>query len=869
MIADVRRVPDSPWFLVTRMDVSEVYAPMRVRQWQIVVLIGVLLFGAAAGVTLIWQRSARTQYKALLEVEKARGQVAHDLEASETRYRRLFEAAKDGILILDADTGQIVDVNPYLVELLGYPREEFLGKYLWDIGLFKDIAASKDSLEELKAREYVRYDDLSLETRDGRKINVEFVSNVYRVDNAKVIQCNIRNITERKQAEERLRASEQEFRALAEAMPQIVWATRPDGWNTYFNQQWVDYTGLTQEESRGAGWNTPFHPDDQQRAMEAWQRATQNGDIYALECRLRRADGAYRWWLVRGVPLRDASGKVLKWFGTCTDIEDIKHATEETRRLLEQGDRDRLALLGILEDQKRSEQALKENTTFLNTLLNAIPVPVFYKDTEGRYTGFNKAFEAFYGKRHQELVGKSVFDIAPRELAEVYHAKDLELFRNPGVQVYDAKMKDGQGKMHDVVYHKATFTDAGGKVSGLIGAILDITERNRNEEEIRRVSTFLDSIIENIPNMIFLKDAEELRFVRFNKAGEELLGQSRGHLIGKNDYDFFPREQADHFVAKDREVLAGGGVLDIPEEPLQTKDRGVRFLHTKKLPIADKDGKPLYLLGISEDITDRKQAEEAVQQLNEELEQRVLDRTAQLEAANKELESFSYSVSHDLRAPLRSIDGFSQAVLEESEKQLSESTLGNLRRVRAAAQQMSRLIDGMLGLARLTRREMRRREVDMGPIAAELVRTLRKTDTGRQVEVEIGKDLVVHGDPDMLKIVVQNLIENAWKFTGKTEKARIEFGVMEQGSDGVMGHPNTPELQNSKTQVFFVRDNGAGFDPAYAGKLFGAFQRLHAESEFSGTGLGLASVQRILLRHGGRIWAEGAVGKGATFYFTV
>ncbi|PKO18905.1 hypothetical protein CVU37_05910 [candidate division BRC1 bacterium HGW-BRC1-1] len=262
------------------------------------------------------------------------------------------------------------------------------------------------------------------------------------------------DITERRRAQESLRAGEHEFRSLAEAMPQIVWATRADGWNIYFNQQWVDYTGLTLEESYGHGWNIPFHPDDRQRAWDAWQNATQNNETYALECRLRGADDTYRWWLIRGVPMCNASGEILKWFGTCTDIEEIK----------------------------LTEEALKERSAFLNTLLSAIPVPIFYKDSAGHYLGINKAFEEFFGKPRDQLLGTSVFDLSPHDLAQVYHAKDTELLQNRGTQVYESQVEDASGALHDVVFHKAPFTDGDDNVLGLIGVILDITERKKAEE---------------------------------------------------------------------------------------------------------------------------------------------------------------------------------------------------------------------------------------------------------------------------------------------------------------------------------------------------------------------------------------------------
>ncbi len=242
------------------------------------------------------------------------------------------------------------------------------------------------------------------------------------------------------------------------------------------------------------------------------------------------------------------------------------------------------------------------------------------------------------------------------------------------------------------------------------------------------------------------------------------------------------------------------------------------------------------------------------QQLNTELEQRVAERTAQLENTNRELEAFSYSVSHDLRTPLRAIDGFSQALLEDYSEQLDKEGQSYLQRVRAATQRMAELIDDLLELSRVTRSEMRQENVNLTILAQQIMDALQKQDVNRQVEFTIAKGLTTVGDPHLIRVALENLLGNAWKFTQKQTEAEIEFGSV---------------IQAEGQTAYFVRDNGAGFDMNYASKLFGAFQRLHAANDFPGTGIGLATVQRIIHRHSGKIWAEGTVNQGATFYFTL
>ncbi|HWN93914.1 MAG TPA: ATP-binding protein, partial [Methylomirabilota bacterium] len=257
--------------------------------------------------------------------------------------------------------------------------------------------------------------------------------------------------------------------------------------------------------------------------------------------------------------------------------------------------------------------------------------------------------------------------------------------------------------------------------------------------------------------------------------------------------------------------------------------------------------------GTSVDIEENKRAEERISQMNVTLEQRVQERTAQLEASNRELEAFSYSVAHDLRAPLRGIDGFNQAVLEDYATNLPQEARDLMQRARQASQRMSQLIDDLLNLSRVARAEMRHQRINLSEIASGIVAELRKNEPERKVMVNIQPGLTATGDDRLLRLVMENLIGNAFKFTRNNAETVIEFGSVERGGN----------------RVLFVRDNGAGFSMDYAGKLFGPFQRLHAATEYPGTGIGLATVHRILGRHGGKIWPEAEEKKGATFYFTL
>ena len=394
-----------------------------------------------------------------------------------------------------------------------------------------------------------------------------------------------------------------------------------------------------------------------------------------------------------------------------------------------------------------------------------------------------------------------------------------------------------------------------GQPERLIAVARDITEVKRTATNLIAANRFLDSLIESLPLIVVVKDAETLQFVRVNQSFEKLNGISTAQVIGKDAHDLYSSAEADYMDAKDREALSGSTVLDIPRQTVETALAGTRIFHTMKMPIFGNDGQPRYLLGISEDITERDLAEQAIRELNSALHSKAV----QLESTNKELESFSYSVSHDLRAPLRAIDGFAEIIEEDYRDKLDGEGRRYLAVIRQNGKRMGALIDDLLEFSRLGRQPVASAEVNVESLVREVVQEVlaaeRSQSDGDHVAptIDIGPLPAARGDRGLLRQVWVNLISNAVKYSSKSRQPVIS----------VSGRRVDAETHYS------VRDNGVGFNMDYAEKLFGVFQRLHRNDEFGGTGVGLAIVHRVVTRHGGRVWAEGSVNHGAVFSFAL
>ncbi len=603
-----------------------------------------------------------------LEAEmEVRKKTQEALQDSEKRYRRLFEASKEGVLILDADTGKVVDVNPFLLQLLGYSYDALCGKYIWELGEFKDIAASKYAFKTLQDKEYVQYDDLPLETNDGQCIAVEFVSNVYLVDHRKVVQCNIRDITKRKKTDEALRKSEHRYRDLFNSMQEGFYIAKI---------------------------------------------------------------------------LYDEDGK---------------------------------------------------------------PQDYLYLD-------INPVFERIMGISRDQIVGKRLKELTPDVSSHWLNIfKKVVLTGTPAYSEFYSKS-----------FHRYFKAMAYRPFEGQFAVLVDdITERKQAEAEIAHMASF--PMLN--PNPIIEMDLTG-KILFCNPAAESLFPDLR-------------QQEQGHPLLADWEAIVHS-IYESNLKDIIMREVNIRGHWYQQAIHYVEVMKCIRIYG--SDIT-----------LWKEAEKELMNRAAQLEDANEELESFSYSVSHDLRAPLRAIDGFSRIILRQQEDKFDEEIRHQFNLIRENTKMMGVLIDDLLSFSKVQKTDMKISVIDMDQLARKVWHEILTANKERELELRITEILSGYGDQTLIRQVLVNLISNTIKFTRDRKPGIVEISSYKQG-DKV---------------VYCLKDNGAGFDMAHYDKLFGVFQRLHSSEEYEGTGVGLAIVQRIVRRHRGHVWAESEVDKGATFYFTL
>lgn len=586
-----------------------------------------------------------------------------------------------------------------------------------------------------------------------------------------------------------LKASEERYRVMTDDMPVLVCCFLPGGEISYVNKAYCTYFQKTAEELIGMNFSSLIPKADRETVMANLSELTVDSATQSYEHQVIVPEVEIRWQRWTYRALFNINAEIISYQSVGEDITDRKRAEEELVRV-----------------------AGEWQKTF-----NSTNDAIWVISQDHRILRSNKVACELFRRPKEDIIGKHCWEIVhPTE--ETY----------PECPARRAKVSLRRETMELEVARRwfqvtvDPILDATGKYDGAVHIIRDITERKRAQEEVNSLAKFPN---EN-PNPI-LRVAGDGRIIYANMGSRVLLDYWK---TGKDE------PLPEQWRERCEKVLASNQL-----ESFEEKTEDNIFLLTLT-PFVEMGYVNIYGL----DITKRKQAEEELSKYREHLEELVKARTAELEA-------FSHSVSHDLRAPLRAMDGFSQAVLDDYADKLDAQGKDFLNRVRSASQKMGRLIDDLLKLARISRSELGCGKVNLSARACSIARDLQAAEPERDVEFLIEDELTVEGDNRLLRLLLVNLLGNAWKFTSEKKKARIEVGRIDR--DG--------------KQVYFVRDNGAGFEMKYSNKLFGPFQRLHSEKEFPGSGIGLATVRRIVSRHGGEVWAEGAVGKGATIYFTL
>jgi PAS domain S-box-containing protein len=725
-------------------------------------------------------------------------------------------------IILD-DRGNPVDyiftmINQAFEEMTGLKRDEIIGKKITVI------------LPGIKNNEYDWIGNCGRVALNGEPTRFEYFSksrerwydvNAYS-DKHGYFALSFHDISEQKKTEQSLIDSEKKYRQIADNTSDVIWTTDLNLNVTYVSPSVERLLGESAEEHLKKGLEKKFTPQSLNQIIKVFQEEMENENDPATDKnRTRRfevehykADGSTVWVAMHVASLRDYKGNLIGFQGVARDITERKIAEE------------------ILLQEKREKELI----------INNLAEQVAFLDLEMNIVWANSEVIKRHNLSSKDYLGEKCYKAYHQLCEPCPDCQIIDVFKT-GIP------SGGIHKSPDGRYWQMAgkpILDNDGVMIGVLDTALDISDLILTEQALQEREERFQRMLKVIPDMVSVHDPD-MNILYSNWNGFAAVPPEKQILNTKCYKTYRGYDQ----ICPDCQAVS---VLEskVPFYGELELSAGY-WIDLRVIPLLASNGEVEFFVEWVRDISDLKKIEQELKTFNVELEEKVKERTIQLEAVNKELESFAYSISHDFRAPLRALDGFSASLQANYDEHLDDQGRHYLNRIRNAAIYMSNLVDDLLDLSRITRREFMKQQVNLSELTTELSTHLQEAEPQRVVKFMIAPDLKALGDAALLQSALQNLLENAWKFSSKEAQAEIEVGrTTMEGED-----------------VFFVRDNGVGFNMAYAKNLFGAFQRLHGVNEFPGTGIGLATVQRIINRHGGRVWAEGEVGKGATFFFTL
>ncbi|HKQ73212.1 MAG TPA: PAS domain S-box protein [Blastocatellia bacterium] len=741
---------------------------------------------------------------------------------SEEFYHHLIAQVKDYAIFTTDRHGVITTWNEGCKNVLGYDRDEFIGRRI--MMLFPpEVVASGAAEKEMEtaAEKGSASDDRWLVRKGGERFWASGITTGVRneVGNLTGFTKVLRDLTERKQYEERLHESQLFFRMLAESLPQLVWTCRGDGECDYLSPQWVGYTGVPETEQFGYGWLNQLHPDDREQTIADWKRTVKKNDVFDVEYRIRGADGAYRWFKTRALPLHRADGEVVKWFGTSTDIEDQK-IIEASLRL--------------------SEERLRAERDFSDKTVDSLPGVFYLFDQQGKFLRWNKNLENITGYTAEEIVGLTPLDLIPEEDRTAVERKFGEVF-DQGEASIELRLRTKGGRFIPYLFRGKRIVIDGRPC--LIGNGVDISVIKRGEE----AAAYLAAIVESSDDAIIGTDLKGT-INSWNRGAERLYGYTANETIGNPVTMLLPPMRKDE-QPRIFELLAKGERIDHYETIRRRKDGTDIDVSLTVSPIQNQAGDIIGASKTARDITERKRADqEREQYLARESEAR-----AEAEAANRLKDEFLATVSHELRSPLNVILGWARLISETNpgEEQLEHG----LEIIERNAQAQARLIEDLLDVSRIVsgKLSVQTRPVLLNQIIEGVVNGIRPSAEAKGIDLRLaqrGPEIGIIGDADRLQQVVWNLLSNAIKFTPDGGRIKVKL-------ESVDAHV---ELR--------VSDTGRGISPEFLPHVFDRFRQAYRTDAGAraGLGLGLTIVRYIVEAHGGTVRAESpGIGQGATF----